>query len=227
MVPVGMRKGLSTGVVDSPFFGGGKCCGLVNEYNAPDSTAVEDFRRLIEESPLGAPGARELRERVPRSRAERIVRRLAEEQRQGDPDDGDPDDDDDVPVGDLLFAQQLQELFSQQPAPPTTARRRRGGPTEKQIIADLAEVIEVVTGIVPSEITPEKSFVDDLDIDSLSMVEIAVQAEYKYGVKIPDEDLAGLRTVGDVVDYIQKLEEAYPEAAAPDITAVSLHDPWN
>ena len=62
--------------------------------------------------------------------------------------------------------------------------------------------------------TPEKSFVDDLDIDSLSMVEIAVQTEDKYGVKIPDEDLAGLRTVGDVVAYIQKLEEENPEAAA-------------
>lgn len=43
------------------------------------------------------------------------------------------------------------------------------------------------------------------------MVEIAVQTEDKYGVKIPDEDLAGLRTVGDVVAYIQKLEEENPE----------------
>jgi acyl carrier protein len=46
------------------------------------------------------------------------------------------------------------------------------------------------------------------------MVEIAVQTEDKYGVKIPDEDLAGLRTVGDVVSYIQKLEQENPEAAA-------------
>jgi acyl carrier protein len=40
-----------------------------------------------------------------------------------------------------------------------------------------------------------------------------VQTEDKYGVKIPDEDLASLRTVGDVVSYIQKLEEENPEAA--------------
>ena len=87
--------------------------------------------------------------------------------------------------------------------------------TQEEIIAGLAEIIEEVTGIEPSEVTPEKSFVDDLDIDSLSMVEIAVQTEDKYGVKIPDEDLAGLRTVGDVVaSYIQKLEEENPEAAA-------------
>ena len=77
--------------------------------------------------------------------------------------------------------------------------------SQEEIIAGIAEIIEEVTGIEPSEITPEKSFVDDLDIDSLSMVEIAVQTEDKYGVKIPDEDLAGLRTVGDVV-------ELHPEA---------------
>jgi acyl carrier protein len=40
-----------------------------------------------------------------------------------------------------------------------------------------------------------------------------VPTAYPYGVKIPDEDLAGLRTVGDVVTYIQKLEEENPEAA--------------
>ncbi|MBD0859981.1 acyl carrier protein [Gordonia sp. zg691] len=86
--------------------------------------------------------------------------------------------------------------------------------TQEQLIAGIAEIIEEVTGIEPSEVTLEKSFVDDLDIDSLSMVEIAVQTEDKYGVKIPDEDLAGLRTVGDAVAYIQKLENENPDAAA-------------
>ena len=60
--------------------------------------------------------------------------------------------------------------------------------------------------VLEGMISEGQSFVDDLDIDSLSMVEIAVQTEDKYGVKIPDEDLAGLRTVGDAVGYIQKLE---------------------
>ncbi len=94
------------------------------------------------------------------------------------------------------------------------------GASQEEIITGLAEIIEEVTGIEPSEVTPEKSFVDDLDIDSLSMVEIAVQTEDKYGgVKIPDEDLAGLRTVGDVVAYIQKLEEENPPEAAAAIRA--------
>lgn len=85
--------------------------------------------------------------------------------------------------------------------------------TEEDLIAGIAGIIEEVTGIEPSEVTIEKSFVDDLDIDSLSMVEIAVQTEDKYGVKIPDEDLAGLRTVGDVVAYLKQLAADNPEAA--------------
>ena len=46
---------------------------------------------------------------------------------------------------------------------------------------------------------------DDLDVDSLSMVEIAVQTEDKYGIEIPDERMKGMRTVRDVVDYIKRV----------------------
>ncbi|MGC1737867.1 acyl carrier protein [Mycobacterium sp.] len=79
--------------------------------------------------------------------------------------------------------------------------------SEKEIVAGLANIIEEVTGIEPSEVTVEMAFVDDLDLDSLSAIEIAVQTEDKYGVNISDEDLAGFRTVGDVVDYIQHMEK--------------------
>ena len=76
--------------------------------------------------------------------------------------------------------------------------------TQEEIIAGIAEIIEEVTGIEPSEVTPEKSFVDDLDIDSLSMVEIAVAAQDKFGVEIPDDQLKDLTTVQDVVNYVSK-----------------------
>ncbi|MEO6882380.1 MAG: acyl carrier protein [Mycobacteriaceae bacterium] len=73
-----------------------------------------------------------------------------------------------------------------------------------EITSGLAEIVEEVVGIEAADVTPEKTFVDDLDIDSLSMVEIAVQTEDRFGVKIPDEELANLKTVGDAVDYIAK-----------------------
>jgi acyl carrier protein len=53
------------------------------------------------------------------------------------------------------------------------------------------------------DVTSEKSFVDDLDIDSLSMVEIAVAAQDQFGVEIPDDELKNLKTVKDVVVYVQ------------------------
>lgn len=75
-------------------------------------------------------------------------------------------------------------------------------PSDVEILKGLAEIVEEVAGVAEDDVTAEKSFVDDLDIDSLSMVEIAVQAEDKFGVKIPDDELANLKTVGDAVKYI-------------------------
>jgi acyl carrier protein len=76
--------------------------------------------------------------------------------------------------------------------------------SNEDILSGLAEIVEEIAGVEAAEVTADKSFVDDLDIDSLSMVEIAVQAEDKFGVKIPDDQLAELKTVGDAVDYIAK-----------------------
>jgi acyl carrier protein len=70
----------------------------------------------------------------------------------------------------------------------------------------LAEILEEVAGVLPAEVTPDKSFTDDLDVDSLSMVEIALAAEEKFGVKIPDDELANLKTVGDAVSFIEKAQ---------------------
>ncbi|GLZ33877.1 acyl carrier protein [Lentzea sp. NBRC 105346] len=74
--------------------------------------------------------------------------------------------------------------------------------SNEDITKGLAEIVEEVAGVTAADVTVDKSFVDDLDIDSLSMVEIAVQAEDKFGVKIPDDELANLKTVGDAVNYI-------------------------
>ncbi|HIY41989.1 MAG TPA: acyl carrier protein [Candidatus Nocardiopsis merdipullorum] len=76
--------------------------------------------------------------------------------------------------------------------------------SEQEILSGLGEIIEEIVGTEASEVTPEKSFVDDLDIDSLSMVEIAIAAQDKFGVEIPDDQLKDLKTVQDVINFIQK-----------------------
>ncbi len=74
--------------------------------------------------------------------------------------------------------------------------------SREEIIAGLAEIVNEIAGIPVEDVQPEKSFTDDLDVDSLSMVEVVVAAEERFGVKIPDDDVKGLKTVGDAVDYI-------------------------
>ncbi len=76
--------------------------------------------------------------------------------------------------------------------------------SQEEILAGLAEIVNEVAGVPADEVQLDKSFTDDLDIDSLSMVEVVVAAEEKFGVKIPDDDIKNLRTVGDAVNYILK-----------------------
>jgi acyl carrier protein len=76
--------------------------------------------------------------------------------------------------------------------------------TEQEILTGLGEIIEEIAGVPADEVTPSKSFADDLDIDSLSMVEIAVAAQDKFGVEIPDDQLRDLVTVQDVINFVAK-----------------------
>ncbi len=77
-------------------------------------------------------------------------------------------------------------------------------PSTDEIRSGLAEILNEVADVSASDVTDDKSFVDDLDVDSLSMVEVAMAAEEKFGVKIPDDELPKLKTVGDAVTYIEQ-----------------------
>lgn len=74
--------------------------------------------------------------------------------------------------------------------------------TPAELLAGLAEVLDEVAGTPVDKVVPEAAFDKDLDIDSLTMVEVVVACEERFGVRIPDEALESLVTVGDAVDYI-------------------------
>ena len=74
--------------------------------------------------------------------------------------------------------------------------------TKDEVLAGLAELVNDETGIATENVQLEKSFTDDLDIDSISMMTIVVNAEEKFDVKIPDDEVKNLKTVQDAVDYI-------------------------
>jgi acyl carrier protein len=75
--------------------------------------------------------------------------------------------------------------------------------TKDELQAGLAQIIWEVTGIPVARVTADAHLVDDLDIDSISTVEVIALAEERFSVRIPDESLDGLRTVGDVVTFIE------------------------
>ena len=76
--------------------------------------------------------------------------------------------------------------------------------SEQEILSGLAEIVNEETGLAVDAVQLDKSFTDDLDIDSLSMMTIVVNAEEKFGVRIPDDDVKNLKTVGDAVSFIQR-----------------------
>jgi acyl carrier protein len=76
--------------------------------------------------------------------------------------------------------------------------------TAQEILEGLAEIVNEIAGIPIEDVQLDKSFSDDLDVDTLSMAEVVVAAEERFDVKIPDEDAKGLKTVGDAASYILK-----------------------
>ncbi len=67
------------------------------------------------------------------------------------------------------------------------------------------EVIEIVVeqlGIDAADVTPEKSFVEDLNADSLDLTELIMTFEERFGYEISEEEAEKLKTVGDVIAYI-------------------------
>ncbi len=71
------------------------------------------------------------------------------------------------------------------------------------MLEKVKEIIASSLGIDESEITEDSSFSDDLGADSLDLFEMVMTMEDEYGIEIPTEDLEQMKTVGDVVNYLQ------------------------
>jgi acyl carrier protein len=72
------------------------------------------------------------------------------------------------------------------------------------------EVIDIVVeqlGLDADDVTPEKSFIEDLNADSLDLTELIMTFEERFGFEISEEEAEKLKTVGDVIQYIQETEK--------------------
>ncbi|HET8908908.1 MAG TPA: acyl carrier protein [Ktedonobacterales bacterium] len=74
--------------------------------------------------------------------------------------------------------------------------------SKEEIMAKLKPVIAEQLGVDESEVTETASFTEDLNADSLDLVELIMSLEEQFGLQISDEDAEKLTTVGESVDYI-------------------------
>ncbi len=72
------------------------------------------------------------------------------------------------------------------------------------VLAELAEIVSLVTGRAVADVQPDRTFVDDLQIDSLAMVEILEGVSVRLDARIDDEDAKEFVQVRDLVGYIQR-----------------------
>ncbi len=74
--------------------------------------------------------------------------------------------------------------------------------TEEQLLR-LRKIVADRLGVDEAQIVPEASFVEDLNADSLDLVELIMSLEEEFGIQIPDEDAEKIRTVGDAIAYLE------------------------
>ncbi len=65
-------------------------------------------------------------------------------------------------------------------------------------------VVAEQLGVEPEKVTSDAEFVQDLNADSLDLVELIMQLEEEFGVEISDEEAENIKTVGDALEYIQE-----------------------
>jgi acyl carrier protein len=74
---------------------------------------------------------------------------------------------------------------------------------QTEIETAFAELLENITGIHPAQLGRDLRL-EKLGLDSLSKIDLAVAAEDRFGIPIPDEDLERFVTVGDLLDYVHR-----------------------
>jgi acyl carrier protein len=71
----------------------------------------------------------------------------------------------------------------------------------------LKKIIVEQLGVEENDVTPEAAFVEDLNADSLDLVELIMSLEEEFGMEISDEDAEKIQKVSDAVEYIEERQQ--------------------
>lgn len=74
---------------------------------------------------------------------------------------------------------------------------------KEEVVKQVKAIIVDKLGVEESEVTETASFTNDLGADSLDTVELLMEFERVFGIKIPDEDASGISTVADAINYVE------------------------
>ncbi|MBM4363776.1 MAG: acyl carrier protein [Deltaproteobacteria bacterium] len=75
---------------------------------------------------------------------------------------------------------------------------------QAEVYDRLKKIVVEQLGVDESDVKPEASFVDDLNADSLDLVELIMSLEEEFGMEISDEEAEKIKTVGDAQEYIEE-----------------------
>lgn len=79
--------------------------------------------------------------------------------------------------------------------------------TKTEILATLSRYMQEIFGLPAEKITPTARLVEDLDLDSIDAVELVVKLQEVTGKKMTPADFKTVRTIGDIVDIVERLHE--------------------
>jgi acyl carrier protein len=74
---------------------------------------------------------------------------------------------------------------------------------QNEVLGDVATTFASIAGVDAAQVTPEKSLAD-LDIDSMTMLEVIVALEDRFGLLIPDDEWSRFSTIGDLVGRLER-----------------------
>lgn len=78
--------------------------------------------------------------------------------------------------------------------------------SDKSVTEKVTDIIVEQLGVSADQVTPESKMIEDLGADSLDAVELVMAVEEEFGIEVPDDEAEKLVCVGDIINYVEKVQ---------------------